>query len=251
MSPRDALLAGLRTHALVVGEVTLVSGATASYYVDARRALLLPGPFAALGELVAAEARRLGAVAVGGPTLGADPIACAAIAADDGLKAFFVRKERKQHGLQRWIEGPEIAEDERALVVEDVVTTGGSLITAIERLREEGVTVAGALVVVDRLAGGAEAVSRRSETWIFPTCRCSRSTTCIPSGRTASPSLSPECLPRSLQRLSARLRRPQGSKTERGCGGRHHVRVGDAPAFTRTSWAGQGSGHRRVARRRS
>ena len=137
-----------------------MSGAAASYYVDARRALLLPGPFAALGQLVAAEARRLGAAAVGGPTLGADPIACAAIAADDGVKAFFVRKERKQHGLQRWIEGPEIADDERALVVEDVVTTGGSLITAIERLREEGVNLAGALVVVDRLAGGADAVSR-------------------------------------------------------------------------------------------
>jgi orotate phosphoribosyltransferase len=144
----------------VIGEVTLASGRTAGYYVDARRALLRPEPFRAVGELVAAEAQRLGAAAVGGPTLGADPVACSvlAAAADGGPKAFFVRKERKQHGLQRWIEGPTIRPGERALVVEDVVTSGGSLIMAIERLREEGVELAGALSVVDRLAGGREAI---------------------------------------------------------------------------------------------
>jgi orotate phosphoribosyltransferase len=146
----------------VIGEVTLASGRTAPYYVDARRALLRPEPFLALGGLVAAEAKRLGAEAVGGPSIGADPVACAALAASSGerLKAFFVRRERKEHGLQRWIEGPAIEPDERALVVEDVVTTGGSLITAIERLHEEGVKLAGALAVVDRLAGGAEAIER-------------------------------------------------------------------------------------------
>jgi orotate phosphoribosyltransferase len=154
------LLAALQEHALVIGDVTLAGGGKASYYVDARRALLLPEPFRALGELVVAEAGRLEAAAVGGPTMGADPVACAAIAAarPGSLKAFFVRKERKQHGLQRWIEGPQIADGERALVVEDVVTTGGSLITSIERLKEEGVVLAGALAVVDRLAGGRESV---------------------------------------------------------------------------------------------
>jgi orotate phosphoribosyltransferase len=97
---------------------------------------------------------------VGGPTLGADPIACSvlSVADDGGLKAFFVRKERKEHGLQRWIEGPPIEDGERALVVEDVVTSGGSLITAIGRLREEGIELAGALAVVDRLAGGREEI---------------------------------------------------------------------------------------------
>jgi orotate phosphoribosyltransferase len=149
----------LREHALVVGDVTLASGRTASYYVDARRALLRPEAFTVLGELVSAEARRLGASAVGGPTLGADPIACSVLPASaGGLKAFFVRRERKEHGLQRWIEGPAIDAGERALVVEDVVTSGGSLITAIERLREEGVELAGALAVVDRLAGGRAAI---------------------------------------------------------------------------------------------
>jgi orotate phosphoribosyltransferase len=160
VTPRDTLLKVLREHALVIGDVTLVSGRKASYYVDCRRALLLPEAFRALGPLVAERAAQLGAKAVGGPTMGADPVACAAIGAENGteLKAFFVRKERKEHGLQRWIEGPEIAAGERALVVEDVVTSGGSLVTAIERVRSEGVDIAGALSVVDRLAGGGEAI---------------------------------------------------------------------------------------------
>ena len=160
MTARDRLVAALREHALVIGEVTLTSGRKAQYYVDARRVLLLPGPFRALGELVAEEAARIGATAVGGPTLGADPIACAALAGagGDALKAFFVRKDRKQHGLQRWVEGPPIGPEDRALVVEDVVTSGGSLVTAIERLKEEGVALAGALAVLDRVAGGREAV---------------------------------------------------------------------------------------------
>jgi orotate phosphoribosyltransferase len=154
------LLAALREHALVLGEVTLSSGRTAQYYVDARRTLLLPEPFRATGALVAEQASQLGASAVGGPVMGAVPIACAAIAvAREGtLKAFFVRKERKEHGLQRWVEGPEIRSGESVLVVEDTVTTGGSLIEAIGRLKEEGIALAGALAIVDRLAGGAEAI---------------------------------------------------------------------------------------------
>jgi orotate phosphoribosyltransferase len=158
LSPRERLLDALRNHGLVIGEVTLASGRTAQYYVDARRALLTVEGFRAAGELVAAEAERLGAAAVGGPTLGADPIACSVLCASERLKAFFVRKERKEHGLQRWIEGPAIEPGERALVVEDVVTSGGSLVTAIERLKEEGVALAGAVTVVDRLAGGREAI---------------------------------------------------------------------------------------------
>jgi orotate phosphoribosyltransferase len=155
---RQRLLAELREHALVLGEVTLTSGQRASYYVDAKRAILLPAGFHALGELVAAEAERVRATAVGGLTMGADPVACAALASGARLKAFFVRKERKQHGLQRWIEGPELAPGERCLVVEDVVTTGGSTVKAVERVREEGLLVAGVASVLDRLAGGAERI---------------------------------------------------------------------------------------------
>jgi orotate phosphoribosyltransferase len=158
---RETLLGELREHALVIGEVTLSSGQTARYYVDAKRALLLPACFRALGELVADEAAQRNASAVGGLTIGADPVACAALAADGGagLRAFFVRKERKEHGMQRWIEGPLLDDGTACLVVEDVVTTGGSTVTAIERVREEGLEVAGVLSVVDRLAGGAEAIA--------------------------------------------------------------------------------------------
>lgn len=159
-SARARLLSELREHALVIGEVTLSSGQTAEYYVDAKRALLRPAGLRAAGELIAAEARERRATAVGGMTMGADPLACAAIAAEggDGLVAFFVRKERKEHGLQRWIEGPVLAPGARCLIVEDVVTTGGSTVRAIERVVEEGLAVAGVTAVVDRLAGGAEAI---------------------------------------------------------------------------------------------
>ena len=159
---REILLAELQKHALVIGEFTLSSGQTAQYYVDAKRALLRPRAFRAAGELLAAEAGERRAIAVGGMTMGADPLACAAIGSDggDGLVAFFVRKERKQHGLQRWIEGPELSAGTRCLVVEDVVTTGGSTVRAIERIKEEGLEVAGVTAVVDRLAGGAEAIEK-------------------------------------------------------------------------------------------
>jgi orotate phosphoribosyltransferase len=155
---RERLVAELREHALVVGEVTLTSGASAQYYVDAKRAILLPAGFLALGELVAAEAGRTGATAVGGMTMGADPVACAALAAGADVKAFFVRKEKKEHGLQRWVEGPLLEPGERCLIVEDVVTTGGSTVRAIERVREEGLEIAGVVSVLDRLAGGGEAI---------------------------------------------------------------------------------------------
>jgi orotate phosphoribosyltransferase len=155
---RETLVQELRKHALVLGEVRLTSGRTAQYYVDAKRAILRPAGFAALGELVRAEVERAGATAVGGMTMGADPVACAALAAGAQVKAFFVRKERKQHGLQRWVEGPPLAPGERCLVVEDVVTTGGSTVAAIGRVREEGFEVAAVTSVLDRLAGGGEAI---------------------------------------------------------------------------------------------
>lgn len=151
---RATLIKELREHALVIGEVTLTSGATAQYYVDAKRAMLLPAGFRALAELVAAEAQRLGATAVGGTTMGADPIACAALAGGADVKAFFVRKDRKEHGLQRWVEGPPLEPGERCLVVEDVVTTGGSTMHALERVREDGHEIVGVVSVLDRLAGG-------------------------------------------------------------------------------------------------
>jgi orotate phosphoribosyltransferase len=155
---RDRLIHELRRHALVVGEVVLTSGATASYYIDAKRAILRRPGFIALGELVAEQAQAWGATAVGGLTMGADPVACAALAAGAEVKAFFVRKDVKGHGMQRRIEGPLLEPDERCLVVEDVVTTGGSTLAAIAALQEAGHQICGVVSVLDRLAGGAEAI---------------------------------------------------------------------------------------------
>jgi orotate phosphoribosyltransferase len=158
MDARQTLIAELRRHAVVIGEVTLTSGATAQYYVDAKRAVLRPAGFLALAELVAGYARRWEATAVGGLTMGADPPACAALAGGAAVKAFFVRKETKAHGLQRRIEGPPLEPAERCLIVEDVVTTGGSTIQAIEAVREAGHEIVGVVAILDRLAGGAQAI---------------------------------------------------------------------------------------------
>ena len=159
---RDRLLAELRTHALVIGQVVLTSGATAQYLVDAKRAILLPSGFSALSELVAAQARQWNATAVGGMTMGADPIACAALAGGADVKAFFVRKEAKAHGLGRRIEGPLLEPSDRCMLVEDVVTTGGSTLQAIEAVREAGLEIVGVTAILDRLAGGADAIARAS-----------------------------------------------------------------------------------------
>ena len=160
VAAHERLVGALRKHALVIGEVTLTSGRKASYYVDAKRAILLPEAFMAIGLLVAERARACGASAVGGVPVSAIPVACAPLAAPDPpAKGFIVRKERKEHGLQRWIEGPPLDPGERCLLVEDVVTTGGSTIEALERVRSEGLTVAGVVSVLDRLAGGGEAIA--------------------------------------------------------------------------------------------
>jgi len=161
---RETLLAELREHSLILGEVTLASGAVAQYYVDARRTLMRPRGFRAAGELIAAMAHEVEATAVGGPATAAIPPSCAAIAVAGGedLVAFFVRSSRKEHGLQRWVEGP-VEAGMRCLVVEDTVTTGGSTATAIGRIREEGLEVAGVVAVVDRLAGGGERIEAAAE----------------------------------------------------------------------------------------
>jgi orotate phosphoribosyltransferase len=156
---RERLIAALRQHALVIGEVVLTSGRIAQYLVDAKRAILLRAGFDPLSTLVAAYAAEWGATAVGGMTMGADPIACAALAGGADVKAFFVRKEAKDHGLSRRIEGPPLEPGDRCMLVEDVVTTGGSTLRALEALREEGHEVCGVVSICDRLAGGGEAIA--------------------------------------------------------------------------------------------
>src|SRR5687768_7461057 len=155
---RERLVAELREHALVLGRVTLTSGLEADYYVDAKRAILRPAGFRALGELLAERAREWEATAVGGLTMGADAPACAALAGGADVKAFFVRKDVKAHGLQRRIEGPLLEPEDRCMIVEDVVTTGGSTLQAIEAVRSAGHEIVGVVAILDRLAGGAERI---------------------------------------------------------------------------------------------
>ncbi len=157
---RARLVEQLREHALVIGAVTLTSGARAEYYVDAKRAILRPEGFAALAALLAAQVAEWDGTAVGGMTMGADAVACAALAGGAHAKAFFVRKDAKAHGLQRRIEGPPLEADDRCVVVEDVVTTGGSTLAAIAALHDAGHEICGVVSVLDRLAGGGEAIGR-------------------------------------------------------------------------------------------
>jgi orotate phosphoribosyltransferase len=156
---KSVLVAELREHALVIGEVTLSSGQVAQYYVDARRTLMRPAGFRAAGELIADVAHQVGATAVGGPATAAIAPSCSVLGVSgaDDLVAFFVRGAKKEHGLQRWVEGP-VEAGTKCLIVEDTVTTGGSTVEAIERCRGEGLEIAGAVVVVDRLAGGTERI---------------------------------------------------------------------------------------------
>ncbi|HVT63748.1 MAG TPA: orotate phosphoribosyltransferase [Mycobacteriales bacterium] len=162
MSDRDELLALIKSHAVVHGKVTLSSGREADYYVDLRRVTLSGQAAPLVGRVMRDLTRDLDYEAVGGLTLGADPVAAAmlhAAAADgDKLDAFVVRKEGKAHGLQRRIEGPDVV-GRRVLAVEDTSTTGGSVLTAVEALREAGAEVVGVAVIVERGASDAVAAA--------------------------------------------------------------------------------------------
>ena len=139
--------------AVVHGKVILSSGKEADYYVDLRRITLDSIAAPLVGEVMLELTKDLEYDAVGGLTLGADPVATAMmhIAAQKGrrLDAFVVRKSEKAHGLQRRIEGPDV-KGKRVLAVEDTSTTGGSVLTAVEALKQEGATVVGVAVIVER-----------------------------------------------------------------------------------------------------
>jgi orotate phosphoribosyltransferase len=160
MSDREALLKEITSKAVVHGKVTLSSGREADYYVDLRRVTLdgTAGPL--VGSVMLELTDDLDFDAVGGLTLGADPVAVAMMhaAAARGCKldAFVVRKEGKAHGLQRRIEGPDV-EGRRVLAVEDTSTTGGSVLAAVEALREAGAQVVAVAVIVER--GAAPAIA--------------------------------------------------------------------------------------------
>ena len=156
MSIKSDLIEQIKQKAVVHGKVILSSGKEADYYVDLRRVTLDAVAAPLVGQAMLEATKEFEYEAVGGLTLGADPVATAMMheAKKQGrvLNSFVVRKEGKAHGLQRRIEGPDV-KGKRVLAVEDTSTTGGSVLTAVEALNEAGAIVVGVAVVVDRGAG--------------------------------------------------------------------------------------------------
>ena len=168
MSARESLKEEILKKAVVHGKVILSSGKEADYYVDLRRITLDATAAPLVGEVMLDLTKDLDFDAVGGLTLGADPVATAMmhVAAQKGRKldAFVVRKSEKAHGLQRRIEGPDV-KGRRVLAVEDTSTTGGSVLTAVEALKEAGAIVVGVAVIVER--GAKELIASKNLSYLY------------------------------------------------------------------------------------
>lgn len=165
MYDREALVALVRHKALKFGDFTLASGKKASYYLDGKQVTLDPTGSRLVAEGILdmlAEGKM--PAAVGGMSIGADPITSAVVTMsavrNTPVRGFMVRKESKGHGTNQYIEGPVKPGDE-VVVVEDVVTTGGSSLTAIERIEAFGMKVIGVITIIDRMEGGANAFTKR------------------------------------------------------------------------------------------
>ncbi|MDU7360357.1 MAG: orotate phosphoribosyltransferase [Propionibacteriaceae bacterium] len=167
---KQQLIQHIQRLAVIHQRVTLASGKEADYYVDMRRVTLDGEAAPLVGAVMRELTADLDFDAVGGLTLGADPVATAmlhsAAAAGQRLDAFVVRKEAKQHGLQRRIEGTDVR-GRKVLVVEDTSTTGGSALTAVDAVREAGGEVVAVAVVVDRSTGAAERVEAQGLEYRF------------------------------------------------------------------------------------
>jgi orotate phosphoribosyltransferase len=166
-SPAIRELIGLiETRALKRGTFRLASGREASFYLDAKQVVLEARGSMLVGRAILERLRSLGPlpVAVGGMSIGADPITSAVVTMAGvenlSMKGFLVRKEPKDHGTKKYVEGP-VSPGDRVVIVEDVVTTAGSSLVAIDRAQEFGLVVERVVVVIDRLAGGREALAAR------------------------------------------------------------------------------------------
>ena len=165
MYDKDALIALIREKALKFGDFTLASGRKAKYYLDGKQVTLDPAGAKLIGEgildLLTAEGMP---AAVGGMSIGADPITAAVVTMsavrETPVPGFMVRKEAKGHGTNQYIEGPVNPGDE-VVILEDVVTTGGSSLLAIERCEAFGLKIARIIAIVDRMEGGSEAFARK------------------------------------------------------------------------------------------
>tara|TARA_R110002073_G_scaffold133122_20_gene280304 strand:- start:1775 stop:2329 length:555 start_codon:yes stop_codon:yes gene_type:complete len=163
---RDALLDLIRAEALQTGEFTLASGKKASYYLDCRKITLHPKGANLIAEGMLSVIQAAGELpdAVGGMAIGADPITASIVTIagqrDLPLKGFMVRKEPKGHGMGKQVEGP-VQPGQRVVIVEDVITSGGSAIKAVEAAEAFGLKVDCVIGIIDRLAGGAEAFAAK------------------------------------------------------------------------------------------
>jgi orotate phosphoribosyltransferase len=165
MTDYSALITLLAQRSAKRGQFTLASGKQSNFYIDARLTTMSPDGLAIIGPLALSALRETGwdIDSVGGLTLGADPISYAisyaSAASDHPLRAFTVRKEPKAHGMGKLVEGP-FREGDRVAVIEDVITTGGSALRAIEAVRSAKGSVAGVLALVDRGEGGRQAIEQ-------------------------------------------------------------------------------------------
>ncbi len=168
---KEELLGLIKEKAVVHGERTLASGKTSGFYIDGKQVTLDPQGLLVTAKVILAMLQGLHADAIGGPTLGADPIAAGVslLSFQTGrpLKAFIVRKDAKAHGMQKMIEGPLLKEGDRVVMVEDVITTGGSVLKAIHEVEKLKAKVVRVICLVDRNEGAVETLAPYNYTPLF------------------------------------------------------------------------------------
>lgn len=168
---KQELLKLIQDKAVIHGERKLTSGKISQYYIDGKQVTLDPQGLFLAAKVILHIAQAAGADAVGGPTLGADPIAAAVsvLSSQSGkpLKAFIVRKEAKAHGMQKMIEGPALAPGDKVIMLEDVITTGGSVLKAIQEVEKLGAKVIKTICLVDRNEGAGEVLASYNYSPLF------------------------------------------------------------------------------------
>jgi len=167
MNDKDRLLQILKSLSYEEGDFVLASGKRSAYYIDAKETTLNPEGMYLTGNIMYTMVKEIpGIDAVGGVSIGGDPLVCSVVLAaygkNDSLVGFLIRKEPKGHGTNRWVEGGRnLKQGMNVIILEDVVTTGGSSLKAIEATEKEGYTVKGIVAILDRLEGGKDTIESK------------------------------------------------------------------------------------------